>query len=107
MANFCPERLITKIDRAKTYMNQLTSKTPEGGRLPMIAPNDRAAMEMAIVSLRRAQNDAFRLIRIRNTKDLTRVWASEAVLPELLATGRAELLAEPAPPSFNADGNLW
>jgi hypothetical protein len=62
---------------------------------------------MAIVSLRRVQNDALRLIRIRNTKDLTSVWASEAVLPELLATGRAELLAEPAPPMFDADGNLW
>ena len=107
MADFCAERLVSKIDRAKTYMNQLTSKTPEGGRLPMIAPNDRAAIQMAIVSLRRVQNDAIRLIRIRNTKDLTSVWASEAVLPELLATGRAELLAEPAPPMFNADGNLW
>ncbi len=107
MAEFCTERLMGKIDRAKTYMNQLTSKTPEGGRLPIVAPNDRAAMEMAIASLRRVQNDALRLIRIRNTKDLTRVWASEAVLPELLATGRAELLGEPAPPLFNAAGNLW
>ena len=73
----------------------------------MVAPTDRAAMEMAIVSLRRVQQDAIRLIRIGNTKDLTRVWASEAVLPELLATGRAEVLGEPAPPTFNADGNLW
>jgi hypothetical protein len=107
MAKFCTERLVSKIDWAKTYMNQQTSKTPEGGRLPMVAPNDRAALEMAIMSLRRVQNDAIRLIRIRNTKDLTHVWASETVLPELLATGRAELLAEPAPPMFNADGNLW
>jgi hypothetical protein len=107
MAEFCTERLVSKIDRVKTYMNQLTSKTPEGGRLPIVAPNDRAAIQMAIASLRRVQNDALRLIRIRNTKDLTRVWASEAVLPELLATGRAELLAEPALPMFNTDGNLW
>lgn len=106
MAEFCTERLVAKIDRAKTYMNQLTSKTPEGGRLPMVAPNDRAAIQMAIVSLRQVQNNAIHLVRIRNTKDLTRVWASEAVLPELLANGRAELLGEPRLPTFNADGNF-
>jgi hypothetical protein len=107
MANICTERVATKLDRAQTYINQLTSKTPEGGRLPMVAPSDRAAIQMALASLRRANYDAIRMIRIRNTKDLTRIWASEALLPELLASGRAELLGELAPPAFNAAGNLW
>ncbi len=106
MADFCTERLAQRLDRAKTYINQLTSKTPEGGRLPMVAPNDRAALQMAIVSLRGTQRDTLRLARIRNTKDLTRVWATATVLDELLATGRAEQLGELQAPAFDADGNL-
>lgn len=107
VAEFCTERLAAKIDRAKTYMNQLTSRTPEGSRLPVVAPNDRAAIQMAIISLRGVQRDATRLARIKNTKDLTQVWASEALLPEFLATGRAEVIGELAEPMFNTDGNLW
>ncbi len=107
MAEFCTERLVAKVDRAQTYINQLTAKTPEGGRLPMVAPNDRMAIQMAILSLRGVDPCATRLVRIRNTKDLTQVWASTAVLPDFLATGRAAVLAEPALPVFNRDGNLW
>lgn len=107
VAEFCTERLASKIDRAKTYINQLTSRTPEGSRLPVVGANDRTAIQMAIVSLSGVQRDTIRLVRIKNTKDLTQVWASEALLPELLATGRAELLRDPAEPTFNTDGNLW
>jgi hypothetical protein len=107
LAEFCTERLASKVDRAKTYINQLTAKTPQGGRLPLVARSDRDAILMAIASLRRVQPDAIRLIRIRNTKDLTKIWASEAILPELLATGRAEQLGNLVEPDFNAQGNLW
>ena len=107
MADVCTERLARKMDRTTTYINQLTAKTPEGGRLPLVARNDRAAIQMAIASLRRAAYDAIRLLRIRSTKDLTHVWASEATLAELRAGGRAEPLGELIPPAFQADGNLW
>ena len=49
---------------------------------------------MALFSLCRAPHDAIRLMRIRDTKNLAHVWASEALLPELLATGRAQQLGE-------------
>lgn len=107
VAEFCTERLVAKIDRAKTYMNQLTSRTPEGSRLPVVAPNDRAAIQMAIISLTGVPRDALRLARIKNTKDLTHIWASEALLPELLGTGRAQVLGELTEPLFNTAGNLW
>ena len=106
MADVCTERLAGKIDRGKTYMNVLTAKTPEGGRLPLIAPNDRTAIRMALFSLCRAPHDAIRLMRIRDTKNLAHVWASEALLPELLTTGRAQQLGEPEAPRFDSNGDL-
>lgn len=78
-----------------------------GGRLPLVAGRDREAMQMAIASLRRVEPRRVRLVRIRNTKELDQVWVSEAGLPELLASGRVELLADPTPPAFDAAGNLW
>ena len=107
VAEFCTERLAAKIDRAKTYMNQLTSRTPEGARLPVVARNDRAAIQMALASLIGIQRQTIRLVRIKNTKDLTHIWASEGPLAELLATDRAEMQGELVEPTFNADGNLW
>jgi hypothetical protein len=107
VAEFCTERLAAKIDRAKTYMNQLTSRTPQGSRLPVVAPNARAAIQMAILSLIGVQRENIRLARIKNTKDLTDIWASESLLAELLTTGQAELLENPVEPLFNPDGNLW
>lgn len=106
VAEFCTERLAAKIDRAKTYMNQLTSRAPEGSRLPVVASSDRAAIQMAIASLAGAQRPV-RLVRIKNTKDLTRIWTSEGLLAELLATDRAELLGDLVELVFDADGNLW
>ena len=107
MAEFCTARAASKLDRAKTYMNQLTSKTPQGGRMPMIGGSDRETLQMAISSLRRARHDAIRLVRIHNTKDLEQVWASEALLPELRASGSAEVAGELCAPCFDEAGNLW
>lgn len=106
LADFCTERLAVKIDRVKTYVNELTAKTPAGGRLPVLGRSDREAMQMAIASLRRVARDAVRLLRIRSTKDLSEVWASAAILPEVLATGRAEVVADLAEPHFDEAGNL-
>ncbi len=56
---------------------------------------------------RLARNDAIRLIRIHNTKDLEQVWASEALLSELRASGSAEIAGELHAPCFDEAGNLW
>ena len=107
LADICTARLEAKVDRTKTYINQITSKTPEAGRLPLVAPNDCLAIQMAIACLHGTAPDAIRLLRIHNTRNLTEVWASEALLPSLLATGRAEQLGALHAPVLNADGNLW
>lgn len=106
MADIFTRRAADRFDPVKTYINVLTSKTPEGGKMPLIAESDREAIQMAIASLRRADYGGIRLIRIPNTKDLSSAWVSEAILAEVLASGRAEMIGEVESPPFDADGNL-
>lgn len=107
IADVCTARLAARMDRIKTYVNELTSRSPEGARLPAVGRSDREAILMAVASLRGSDPQAVRLMRIRNTRDLDLVWASEAVLLDgLSASGRAEVLGPARPILFDAEGNL-
>src|SRR5208283_1492518 len=47
-ADLIHERLYRKIDLEKTYINVITALSPEGGRVPMHLPSDRAALDIAL-----------------------------------------------------------
>lgn len=97
-------RLADKIDFEQTYMNCLTAKTPQGARMPLAAANDRQALLIALVCCLNLEAEQARIARIPDTKHLEELWASEPLLPELLATGRVELLGAPEPITFGDDG---
>jgi hypothetical protein len=104
LGDFVLRKLADKLDPAATYMNVITSKYPAGGRLPMVVDNDRQALYLAIASAQKIDPCRLSLARIKNTKDVEDFWASEPLLPELLATGKVELLDEPRPITFDAAG---
>ena len=97
-------RAVDKIDFASTYMNVITAKTPPGARIPVTVENDRQALFVALASCLRVESDSARIARIRDTKHLEELRASEPLLPELLATGRVEQLSEPEEIAFDAAG---
>lgn len=99
-------RAVEKMDPISTYMNAVTAKYPNGAYIPMILDNDRQAIFVALGSAFMTQPETARIARIKNTKDIEEFWASEPLLPELLATGRIELLSDPEPITFDAHGML-
>jgi hypothetical protein len=104
LGDFVLRRLADKIDPIATYMNVITSKYPAGGRTPMVVDNDRQALYLALASAQRVEAETAKIARIKNTKDVEEFWASEPLLPELIATGRVEMLNEPAAIGFDANG---
>ncbi|MCC6793248.1 MAG: DUF2088 domain-containing protein [Thermomicrobiales bacterium] len=104
LGDFVLRRLADKIDPISTYMNVITSKYPAGGRTPMVVNDDRQALYLALASAQRVEAETARIARIKNTKDVEEFWASEPLLPELLETGRVEVLGELAPMAFDANG---
>ena len=104
MAEVVLKRLVDKIDPLKTYMNMITSKGPEGARIPMTMENDRRALSIALACCLDTKVETARIARIRSTKYVEDLWVSEPFLEQVLAGGRAELINEPGPILFDADG---
>jgi hypothetical protein len=104
MAEVVLRRLVDKIDPLKTYMNMITAKGPEGARIPMTMENDRRALYIAIACCLATKVESARVARIRSTKYVEDLWVSEPYLEQVLATGRCEVVNEPGPILFDANG---
>ncbi len=102
MADIVTERLLAKVDWEAAYMNALTSDFLWGVKRPIAAPDDRAAIRLA---LRPFDHATVRVVAIRDTAHLESLWVSEALARE--AAGDARLVAdgEPSEMTFE-DGRL-
>jgi hypothetical protein len=92
------------IDRAKGYVNSLTSTTMTTIKLPMVMRTDELAIKAALKTSH-ARGPA-RAIRIHNTLRLDDIWVSEALLAEAACDPRLEVLGPPEQLPFDALGNL-
>lgn len=105
LADIITRRLFEQIDLRATYENVLTSTFNERGKLPLIADDDRQAVEFALRLLAAPQPELLRVARIRDTLHLQEVCVSQAVLDELKAAGDAHICG-PVEPLFTASGEL-
>jgi hypothetical protein len=106
LADVVTERLASKMDRPVTYLNALTSTTPEPVKLPMIMPTDRLAIAAALEMCAGISSGGARLVRIKKTLKLRRMQVSEALLPEVEKDERLRVVEEPGPIRFDAGGSL-
>ncbi len=106
LADVVTERLASKMDRPVTYLNALTSTTPEPVKLPMIMPTDRLAIAAALEMCAGISPGGARLVRIQNTLKLRRIHVSEALLSEVEKDERLRVVEEPVPIRFDAGGSL-
>ena len=105
MADVVVRRAVDRMDAVSTYMNCITAKTPEGARIALMVDTDRQAIDVAVACCLNVTVPKARIVRIVDTKHLGWFYASEALLPELRAGGRCEIVAEPMPIGLDdADG---
>ena len=108
MADFTTRRFVESYDPAVSYINLLTASEPGGntreGPVPLALDSDREAMEVGLFSS--IAGSSPRICRIKNTAVLDEFWASEALLEEIKANPKLELIDGPAPLPFDAAGNL-
>ncbi len=107
MADVVTERLAGAMDRSSTYMNALTSTTPQPVKTPMVMPDDRSAIAAAITMCAGIKPKGVRLVRIKNTLRLRRIQVSEALLDEVENDKRLTIAEEARPIGFSKDGELY
>lgn len=105
-ADIVTQRLLEKVDFGKTYVNAMTSTFLPNSRLPIVMKNDTYALKLAVKTCNAADPKKPRILRIRNTLDVTEVYASEALLPEISSHPRMDILTQPQPLQFDSAGNL-
>ena len=85
------------------YLNQVTSYSTMVAKMPICLENDRVAIAAALATTPpRAEGQRF--VAIKNTLELSDVLVSEACLPLLKGVEGIELVGEPAPMVFDAEG---
>ena len=83
LADVITKRLYDKIDFDITYKNIVTSGFFERGKLPLVAKNDREAFAFALRSCGNLQPLSEKVIRIKNTLQLSEMYISPAVMETL------------------------
>jgi hypothetical protein len=105
-ADVVTERLASAMDRPSTYMNALTSTTPAPVKTPMVMPTDRMALAAALTMCAGVSPTGARIVRVRNTLKLRRMWVSEAMLPTVEKDENLRVVEGPRPMDFGEDGSL-
>jgi hypothetical protein len=105
-ADFSTQRAFDAFDFEQTYPNALTSRVLVASRIPIVMANDRLAIAAAIKTCVGVDPAAVRVVRVKNSLEIERLYVTENLLPEALASHRVEVLAAPASPSFDARGNI-
>ncbi len=103
--DFATQRFADKIDHNVTTVNAVTACCPHNARTPVIRPNDRDALTMALRSVQRRPEGPL-VAYIRDTLELERIYLSAACRALIGEDDSIEIMSEPAPLKFDGDGNL-
>lgn len=106
LANVTTERLVRRIDWGATYTNAITAGIFGMWRasLPLTMPDDRRALQLGVCGCGQPEADA-RLVLIRDTLTLDRIWVSPSLRSEVEAHPQLSIIEE-LPLTFDPDGTL-
>jgi len=106
LADFITRRLVNKIDYPVTYVNCFTAMTPEKGRIPVTGETDKEAIEWAFQTIGAVDPQDARVVKIKNTLHLDKLYISRALVPELKDKSEWVISEQPAELAFSEAGEL-
>ncbi len=104
LADITTKRLIDKINWHDTHINVFTSGFIERDRIPVVAENDRQALEWALEIAKVRDPEKARIVRIRDTNTLGVLYISQGLWDEAARNPRIKFVKE-LPLKFEG-GNL-
>jgi hypothetical protein len=107
LADVITMRLFKEIDLGPTYANVITSAYLDGAGIPIIMNTEHDAVALAVKTLVRVKPTEARIVRIRNTLELTHIQVSEPLLDLARKNpSQFEIVGTPAPFKFDGEGKL-
>ncbi|UFJ41410.1 nickel-dependent lactate racemase [Brevibacillus humidisoli] len=106
LADLTTQRLFDKIDFKSMNENVITSTFLLRAAIPIVLPNDREALTVALRANWGIEPDQAKIVRIPNTLHLEYLYVSEALLPIVAELPHVEVLGEPEEFSFDEAGYL-
>lgn len=105
-ADFTTRRLIDKTDWAVTYANGLTSTVVAPTKAATTLANDHQALKAAIKTCNILDFTKVKMVRIKNTLELSEIEVSEALLTEVESNDYLTPITELYELQFDEEGNL-
>ena len=106
MADFTTKALAESLNLSSLYANAMTSTFVEKGKIPIVMPTEREAIQAAVATCWRRENEPVRLAVIRSTLELDRFLISEPLVQELMDKKVDIKLKLSTPLTFNDQGEL-
>lgn len=106
-ANVSTRRLHDKMDMEVTYPNAITSTAIWAVKIPMIAANDKEAVQIAVRACTGIDKQHVRIIRIKNTLEIDEILISESLLEDACKEPQLTIAGTGEEWNFDREGNLW
>ncbi len=105
-ADLSTRQCVEKIDLGAVYTNAITATILNPAKLPMVLNSDHDAMVVALKTCNLTTPETARIVRIKNTLEIHRIWVSPALLPHVKASDRLSVAGPERPLVFDATGRL-
>jgi hypothetical protein len=106
LADFTTKRLVDKIDFDKMYTNALTARRTDSCKLPIFLENDKKVMNAIFDMLTEEERSTFRMIWIKNTLELEKIFLSEYLFDQVESRDNLKIVGDAEPIEFDDDGFL-
>ena len=94
------------MDWTATYVNVVTSGIIDAASVPLVANTDREAIALALRGCPKIEPVKAKIVRVRNTLELSEIWMSETMREEVEAHPRMEILQDGINVVFDNEGAL-
>lgn len=106
LADIITMKLYKQVDIVSTYANVITSAYLDGAAIPLIMNTEEDAIKLAVKASIRVKPADCRIVRIRNTLELSDIQVSESMLKEVETHSSMEAAGAPKPFAFDAQGDV-
>ena len=105
-SEYCLTRVVEAMDKRVTYINVATACYTQVAMIPPHYDTDRELLDVALSTIGLTEPPEAKLLWIQNTLHVEEVECGEAFLPLARGRGDLEILTEPRPLVFDAQGML-